>query len=121
MIGRAGKIFIASVVIISIFITLMGWIAIFGITSKPTIAENMTVTLNVNNVLPSVTDVLINDGAGTLTLTQGDSVIVTCNGTLNDTNGVGDIANATADFYNGSVNELSSPVSNRTHYRNNTC
>ncbi|MBI4154190.1 hypothetical protein HY501_02550 [Candidatus Woesearchaeota archaeon] len=116
----AGRVLVFAIVLVGILASLLGWVSLFGIVSSPVEADNVTVTLRVNNVPPTVSAVSVNDNAASLTLTEGTYVTVECNGTLNDTNGYADITNATANFFAINYNETA-PFSNRTHYRNDSC
>jgi len=67
--------------------------------------DNTTVLskLNVTNVAPHITGMVVyKDGtapASTIVLEEGTSIVVRCNGTVNDTNGVADISSVNATIH----------------------
>ncbi len=87
---------------------------------------NVSVRLNVTNTAPRVLTVYVYDGGSPFTdadvdLSANSAKQVICNATVSDTNGGGDIINATARFYSIVNSGFAGGADNNHHYRNDSC
>ncbi len=88
-------------------------------------ADTITTTLTIANVAPFISRADINVfstvGQSGITLSENTTVQVTCNATLNDPNGFGDISKLNGTVYNTHVASHGSANDNNNHYTNTSC
>ena len=114
------KIIIGIVLLLVALISLL--ININSISVNGAYNDNTTVItrLNVSNVAPVITGMTFNkEGTtGNIVLSEGTTINVRCNGTVNDTNGVADIDTVNATIY---LSGYTGTDDNNQRYSNASC
>ena len=84
------------------------------------IGQNTTVIseVNVTNAPPVILNVTLQNPIG---LNANSTKFVTCNATIRDYNGFGDLSNVNATFFDSTYSSVNAPDANRTHYSNSSC
>jgi hypothetical protein len=104
---------------------LIGFLGIYLILQVPVLiapralADVATSTVQVSNVAPTVSNVVLNGGAA-IGLTENTTTSVLCTGTITDNNGGSDITSATATVYRTSLGSSCTADDNNC-YQNISC
>lgn len=120
-IKRNQRIFvISSVILLSIIFMLMLNINSLNVSGAYKDNTSVITRLNVSNVAPVITGLtFLKEGTtGDIILSEGGTINVRCNGTVNDTNGVADIDTVKGFIYRNSVSDSDD---NNDHYTNASC
>ena len=116
--GRAENILLVSLLLVS------GLLALILLSPDMTLTEALNpvavkTTINVTNAPPYVFNLSTIDP---LTLEANSSVLLSCNATVRDYNGIADIRRVNATFYDANIeNEYTTSFTNRTKYGSTAC
>lgn len=120
--NRTGKTVLKALFVASVLIVALQLLLTFVTLAPMTVAAIVNITATIGNQPPTINGTEIEGGNAAVNLVESGNYTVYCTGTVNDTNGYGDVTGLTGEFFHTDSNHLwETSDNNSIHYSNNTC
>ncbi len=98
--NKSGKTILKFLFVASILAVMLQLLFAFGTLIPAASADTVETQGDINNDAPTINGTEIEGGNADIDLTEGTTYTAYCTGTVNDTNGYGDVVNLTGVFFN---------------------
>lgn len=120
--NRTGKTVLKALFVGGVLIVALQLLLTFVTLTPMTVADVVNITATIGNVPPTINGTQIEGGADSVSLVESGNYTVYCTGTVNDTNGYGDVTSLTGELFHTDSDHLwETSDNNSIHYSNNSC
>jgi len=120
--NRTGKTVLKALFVASVLIVALQLLITFVTLAPMTVADIVNITATIGNMPPTINGTQLEGGADSISLVESGKYTAYCTGTVNDTNGYGDVTSLTGELFHTDSDHLwETSDNNSIHYSNNSC